>query len=157
MNGVKQNIQKWLTHLKSGDVEQGTNALKKGLPNGKYEYCCLGVACEFVLEAVSEKSYHEDGDRTTYEYLFTEQDEDHWTHADLMAYQKFGLQSRSGRFIGGKLTDWEVDEYFPNIRGATLVALNDNGATFAQLVRFMEEQPHRVFTSPEFYPTIERK
>jgi hypothetical protein len=38
----KQNIQKWVDALRSGDYKQGTGRLK----SENNTYCCLGVACE---------------------------------------------------------------------------------------------------------------
>jgi hypothetical protein len=64
----KEFAEKWLKALRSGDYEQGTNALYKEKTNG---YCCLGVACriEYPLHyllgsdgryaGVIEKSLHQ--------------------------------------------------------------------------------------------------
>jgi hypothetical protein len=41
---------RWLAALRSGDYEQGTNALKTQLGDQVY-HCCLGVLCELAVEA----------------------------------------------------------------------------------------------------------
>lgn len=41
----KENIRKWVTALRSGEYEQGREALRNG-----DKFCCLGVACDVALE-----------------------------------------------------------------------------------------------------------
>ena len=45
MTPNKENIQKWVDGLLSGEYEQGRGKLNK---DGKF--CCLGVACEVAIK-----------------------------------------------------------------------------------------------------------
>ena len=42
-------IQLWVDGLLSGKFKQGTGYLAYQLPDGTFEYCCLGVACEIAI------------------------------------------------------------------------------------------------------------
>lgn len=42
----KGNLRLWVEGLRSGQFTQGTGTLKRRRPDGTYQYCCLGVACE---------------------------------------------------------------------------------------------------------------
>lgn len=44
MTPNRENIQKWVDALRSGDYKQGEGALVSGSDSDKH-YCCLGVAC----------------------------------------------------------------------------------------------------------------
>ena len=59
----RDNIQKWVDALRSGDYKQGNGCLRDHNDN----YCCLGVACEVLgLEAVISK-HIPDHDRYQYD------------------------------------------------------------------------------------------
>lgn len=44
MKPNKTRIKKWVAALRSGKYQQATNRLSRKLPDGKFGYCCLGVA-----------------------------------------------------------------------------------------------------------------
>lgn len=43
---IQENRRKWLEALRSGEFKQTTGVLARQNDDGKYGYCCLGVACE---------------------------------------------------------------------------------------------------------------
>lgn len=47
---VKQNRADWITALRSGEYEQGTDLL-----NYQGKYCCLGVACDVLSKGLKLK------------------------------------------------------------------------------------------------------
>jgi len=49
MSPNKENIQKWVSALRSGKYKQGKNFLKSG-ETGNLTYCCMGAACEVAKE-----------------------------------------------------------------------------------------------------------
>lgn len=56
----KEKLRLWIDALRSGEYEQGRGGLARRFdPNGSWQYCCLGVACEVAIKdgldlAVSE-------------------------------------------------------------------------------------------------------
>ncbi len=50
MKPNKARIRKWVKALRSGEYQQGKDALRKG-----DKFCCLGVACDLYAKAHPEK------------------------------------------------------------------------------------------------------
>ena len=51
MEPNKENIKLWAEALESGEYKQGQGCLKRTLPDGTAEYCCLGVATVVAMKA----------------------------------------------------------------------------------------------------------
>lgn len=49
MTANRENIQKWIDALRSGEYKQGKGRLKYSNQDGDVKHCCLGVACEVAL------------------------------------------------------------------------------------------------------------
>ncbi len=48
----KSDVKEWVKALRSGEYEQGKDALCREYEfGGECEYCCLGVACDILTEA----------------------------------------------------------------------------------------------------------
>lgn len=45
----RENIQKWVDALRSGEYKQGFGYLNQADKRGESRYCCLGVACEVAI------------------------------------------------------------------------------------------------------------
>ena len=62
METVVENRRRWVEALRSGEYAQGTHALRESHHN----YCCLGVACDAVLNVeweLKEQCYRQNGQR----------------------------------------------------------------------------------------------
>lgn len=52
---------RWTAALRSGEYQQGLEALRQVDEDGDYEFCCLGVLCELGAAAgITEAAYNED-------------------------------------------------------------------------------------------------
>ena len=48
----KADVKEWVKALRSGDYQQGkSNLCKEDKISGDCEYCCLGVACDILIES----------------------------------------------------------------------------------------------------------
>lgn len=112
----KKVIRKWLKALRSGEYKQGRHAL-----NTNDQYCCLGVLCEL---AVKEKVV------TKYK--------DEWTTHAVYDGEMYALPAC--------VRDWaELDScnpcvIFKNRSEVSLAELNDQGRSFKQIARIIENK-----------------
>ena len=110
----------WLDALRSGDYEQGTDALHR---SGRF--CCLGVLCELAhREGVVERY---GGTRSGEEYRYGRSGETGTLPPEVREWA--GLDRRNPRVVppGG----WDT---------WTLAGLNDDGASFDEIADVIEEQ-----------------
>ena len=107
---------RWTAALRSGQYEQGLEALRQVTEDGGYEFCCLGVLCELAaVEGVTEAAYDED--------------EGAWAYDGESAY----LPPRVAEWAGLPLTEddsgvgrrWSLPRVMTPQGEETLVALND--------------------------------
>ena len=117
--------RKWIRLLESGKYKQGKDSLKKKVSR-TIKYCCLGVACEFVLGIKNE--ILEDGD---FEFGYSGEvaviPGIHWA--------KLKLRSAIG---GLKTGDMGV---------GSLAGMNDSGWSFKKIARYIRTKPWNVFTN----------
>jgi hypothetical protein len=107
---------KWVAALRSGEFKQGTMRLRKDDC-----FCCLGVLCElFRAEKPDASKWEQNGDRMEF-------------HA-------------SGVFSSALLPDpvWRwagLDGRGPHLpKGDSLTFVNDNGTSFPEIAKLIEEQ-----------------
>lgn len=104
---------KWLEALRSGEYEQGRNALNE---NGNY--CCLGVLCDVAVKSGLALEVGERGQITEYD--------------GLTAY----LPDRVKRWAA-------LYDHNPRVPigplGTSLANLNDQGKTFSEIADLIEE------------------
>jgi hypothetical protein len=173
---IKDNVNKWIAELKSGKHSQCKARLAVHDELG-YSYCCLGVASKFVAEYKSTEERERDvatvsrdpkADRSILLFDFGCGS----SFSTLNSFEDFGLLTSDGGFFKSNedspifesdaVNKWyaliseDLEEFFPRVpknRGvSSLAQLNDDGATFAELARFMVDRPHLMFSDPYFYP-----
>lgn len=120
MSNAKENVEKWVKALRSGDYKQGQFNLNK---DGKF--CCLGVACELFkdelkLEVTVIRVGRANYGATKYNGVASDLPE------EVMNY--LGLKSPYGNF-----------------RGGSLAALNDVGTSFNEIADLIESKPKGLF------------
>lgn len=116
-------FDKWLTALRSGEYQQGKNALKRIDQNGNVQYCCLGVACDLINPkwADSPDNYQQEANS---QYGF------YGWFADTLMESSYG----SSEVIDLPfLSDLRYDV------GKQVADMNDNGATFLEIADWLEE------------------
>lgn len=107
-----ENRKKWVSALRSGNYQQGTEALRNG-----DEYCCLGVACDISgLGKWANSEYIVVQGRETYS---------HFTHLPSSVKEWLGLLSANGAYR----SDF------------SLIMRNDDGDTFLEIADIIESEP----------------
>lgn len=116
MTTVRENQDKWLAALRSGDFQQGRRVLR----SVSNEFCCLGVAAEiFKLEGMkvwpnfTNEHFYYDGDSTL---------------APGYVQEALGI-GPCGDVLREGLLQQPVE---------SLVCMNDNGKTFAEIADIFE-------------------
>lgn len=111
----RENIAKWVEALRSGDYTQGIGALAS-FEGESVQYCCLGVASEISGVCQIKKDAMSDG-------------------RGVLAYDG----SRS--FLPMSVQEWlGVDGDAPDVRAGALSAINDDGASFAEIADLIEAE-----------------
>ncbi len=129
--------EKWLAELESGKHEQAAGVLYNGRG-----YCCLGIACRFVLEIEPKES---DG-----KFFFNHLDD----ILSVLDYQKLNFYATNGEIHPSKREEFYrilVNEGFVGCSYPlqALAHYNDRGATFKQLAAAIRKLPEAVFNNPE--------
>lgn len=120
--------EKWLQELESGKHEQVGQTLCVQMGNER-SYCCLGVACEFVLGMRPEvESRRGDGLEIISFYGFA---------SVMPSWEKLGLRSENGSFIKGLMFN---HRYF-----SCLTEMNDFGMSFKDIAAYIRSNPENVF------------
>lgn len=125
---MNENAKKWVAALRSGEYEQGKDALQSTAG-----YCCLGVACAVYEKEVGPVQKGWDG-RFRGKTLYP--------HKNVLDW--LGLRDESGDFRG---------DYFPGLvdddgydpKCDSLAEANDAGATFSEIADFIESEPEGLF------------
>lgn len=135
---MNENAKKWVTALKSGDYKQTKGTLRDG-----EGFCCLGVACD--LSGLGEWVQLPDDDRnpddTRFAYVIGG-----YKHTDLLPEEVrlwLGLEGISGEYeidegLDPLVEDEETGE-LPEPTNRELTDDNDEGATFAEIAKIIEE------------------
>jgi len=114
---MKQEIMKrWVDRLRSGQVKQGRNSLRRG--NGAR--CCLGVLCDIAVE---------DG---VVEWKYDDED----TAWEVGAGNNYAVLPEEVVEWAGMASDGCIA--MPS-GGASLVSLNDGGMSFAEIADRIEK------------------
>ena len=114
----------WLDELRSGKYEQGAMGLRTG-----DSYCCLGVACELY--------------RQTY-------GKGRWKETDSGDFHFSIGRERAGGFLPVRVRDaLGLDDIGGRFDDGSLAALNDGGATFAEIADIIESEPPGLFVEKE--------
>ena len=110
----------WADALESGEYEQGRSVLARSFPDGRTEYCCLGVLCELAIEdevdVPKRTAGAADGRGDDFVTQYGRDQE-----ADLLPNEVrvwAGMQTRCGD---------------ASVMPDSLVTLNDNGTSFARI------------------------
>jgi len=125
----KSDVKKWVKALRSGDYEQGAGGLcKEDEISGEYDYCCLGVACDILVE----------GDWT--------QHNKNWVLWSIGPYEDFAMPE------AGDKCGWGQTETtsFPSLKtlkemgldvayAQELAELNDQGWSFKRIANKIEK------------------
>jgi hypothetical protein len=130
--------EKWLNALRSGEYQQGSDALKitsSEADDAPAEYCCLGVLCDLAVKAgvIDEPVYD-----VTRDWVYGDDKETSWTSLPETVSRWAGLVSEDGYDIS--------DPYVrvPHPRGGevsrSLSSINDSGKTFEDIAQIIEEQ-----------------
>lgn len=118
---LNHNALKWVEALESGEFQQGKYCLTSGS-----EHCCLGVACVVAMrngvaldvEVVADGT-HYGGQSAT---------------LPVQVRDWLGLRTHDSHFVT------------ENNEKEQLTALNDKGATFAELAALIRSQPKGLFS-----------
>lgn len=137
----------WVLTLESGLHRQGRERLCQKAADGEWAFCCLGLACEVVVQNGQMSAGHSRRRDGTMIWVYGGQDE------MLPARVKSLLCFRDvdGGFDLNEAPQWVVDRVTNGAQksGTDLVALNDiYGFTFADIAQFVRECPSLIFTGP---------
>lgn len=119
----------WVEALRSGDYQQGKEALRSRDDN----YCCLGVLCELAINA-GHGCWDIDEEDSNFKYVSPDGNlSDDFPSVSVMDWAGFGLAP------GAKCV---VDPLIKKEDGAliSLSNLNDGGSSFAEIADLIEVQ-----------------
>lgn len=92
------NRKAWVEALNSGKYQQGIGFLKTSL-DGRYEYCCLGVAAEAVLGLEAKRTNPQDEFATAcYGFEFKGHGTDHSLMPESVFRDTFGFTTQQNVF-----------------------------------------------------------
>ena len=123
----KSDVRKWVKALRSGDYQQGkANLCKEDEISGDCEYCCLGVACDIIVE----------GDWIQHK---------NWIVWSIDPHKEFAMPSYGDKKGWG----WSDTTSFPSLKILTemgldvayaqeLAELNDKGWSFKKIANKIE-------------------
>lgn len=112
----------WVEALRSGEYQQGRNALRRVWSSGEVSYCCLGVLCE-LFSRKGEGKWNEE------EFLFGEPDGRCGNGSTGILprnlAKQVGLKDRNPILIN---------------QGKSLAELNDSHVSFAEIADLIEAE-----------------
>lgn len=128
---MNDNAKKWVAALRSGKYSQ-TKSYLHALEDNEVDvpagYCCLGVACDLYQDEVGN--------------LETTIEDEGWVrynasgaHLPIEVVDWLGLTDSHGNFV-----NFEEDKVW-----SSLVSMNDNGCTFAEIADKIESEPKELF------------
>lgn len=126
--------QLWLEALRSGEYPQTTGTLRDGVG-----FCCLGVVCDVAVkqgvipEPIRNSAGWHYGARKKSTHLLPPAVR-RWAGLDETATRK-KIKVPDPEELG-----YESEEYAEALRQSALTCLNDNGATFEDIAKIIEEE-----------------
>lgn len=131
----------WLQTLESGTFYQCKGKLCSTRNDGQYEFCCLGIACEVILENKFEIKGVD-----VKEVVLTER-----MLRPNKLFKTFGLRGKVGGifayskcvFSTKKEKNLILVQY--EIYDMSLVSMNDSGMTFKEIAAFIRRNSKHVF------------
>ena len=144
---LTDNQEAWLKELESGNHAQCKERLIT-VEGEKASYCCLGVYAEHVLKLKREHCDDSMDHTTGFCFAFSNEDNDIY----LGGYEalRLGLYDSTGK-IKHVLDVKQKEKYFPALVNfdssvfKSLANINDAGATFKEIARFIRDNPESVF------------
>lgn len=123
-------LNEWIPALRSGEFQQTQFGLRKKI-DGKFAYCCLGVACELLRrkDVLVGNWEHYGNDRDGFRIADTNVVLSAWLPNE--AQQFIGFYSSKGPVLS--MTNENGEELLDN-----LGHINDNGFTFVQIADALE-------------------
>jgi hypothetical protein len=102
----------WIEALRSGKYQQGEGLLKT--QDGKY--CCLGVLCDIYAKTQKKKGFQ----KGKFQYYFQDKG--------------------NAALLPENVMKWSgIDSKFGNYKNNNLTTDNDNGKSFVQIAKIIEE------------------
>lgn len=136
---MNQDIkQRWVSALRSGEFEQGTDNLRKG-----DKFCCLGVLCELAVQDgvinPPELSWE-----STEIYGYGKSEEQEYANTGELPEVVAKWAGLVDEDILDEFSDEPIADLDPYISfdgsSKTLSELNDSGKTFIELAELIEEK-----------------
>lgn len=132
---MNQDIkQRWVSALRSGEFEQGTDNLRKG-----NKFCCLGVLCELAVEdgviGPPELSWE-----STEIYGYGKSEEQKYTNTGELPEAVAKWAGLVDEYTYDEFDDQPIPDVDPVADGKPLSMWNDGGSTFAELADLIEEK-----------------
>lgn len=141
----------WLRSLESGDLDQTKSVLCNVLYSSKepeYSFCCLGVACELMLQNNCRISVTENFEEVHYS--------GQRNHLPFSVRKRMCFCTEYGGFSDDFTTwlynhDEELHLEFENDSECldSLADMNDTSFTFEDIAAFVRKWPWAVFTRPD--------
>lgn len=135
---MKEEIkQKWVSALRSGKYKPGRTYLSQIIFDGQTEYCCLGVLCDLAeKEGVVRPVFSSSTGIAYATYYATGNDADRNTYALPVAVMDWArLSSSNPEVRASGHTEIGVVSCL-----VSLAKLNDDGKSFEEIARLIEEQ-----------------
>lgn len=134
---MNSNAQKWVAALRSGEYQQANNFLHIE----DVGHCCLGVACDLaVKDGVPMKIEHRETTKGGKPITVTVYNGNTGI-LPLSVCEWLGLRAE----IGGSEGKYAIEAADGVQDTQTLTALNDAGATFAEIANVIESEPEGLF------------
>lgn len=117
---IELNRRAWIRALESGKYKQGRGALHR-----RGRHCCLGVACEVLLNRGVPMETVERNNTTFYDSCYLD--------LPPIAVEALGLNTALGDFEG------------PVNKSCALTSLNDSGRRFKTIAKVIRSNPKGLF------------
>ena len=127
--GLGPRQKEWVATLKGGKYKQG-----KGTLQYRDARCCLGIAC--IVSGLEKYDAYSDTEKLLGDTLSTQ----------LQVKEYFKIKSEEGDFINenGNFTEIKFD----GEKYRSLTELNDDGKSFEEIAKVIEEHAHLIFEAP---------
>lgn len=126
---MNENAKKWVEALRSGEFKQATGHLRT-----QSGHCCMGVLCELFMREGG--SLHVENCGGISGATFFDNDA---TLLPKKVQRWAGLKDWKGRFLTNTPDNGDVKT------ADCLTAINDRGATFAEIADLIESEPPGLF------------
>ncbi|NDD52344.1 hypothetical protein EBZ39_00430 [bacterium] len=144
-------MEKWVQALRSKKYKQGHSVLKQKTRAGVTRHCCLGVLCELyqqdrrkrgqkVMPSFVKKQWNTSSGNKNKVTFYLPDTECQPTHLPKIVQRWAGVQTDSGHFpVSSKPCRAVIVTGNEHADADSLMALNDEGATFTQIAEIIEE------------------